>query len=668
VNIFPKTRAVTSGDYLPHAEFPWLLAVVLVTVLPHFPYLPYGLIAIIVGILLYFFLRWQRGYRATSAWIKVPIAIFVGLAIVLNYRLLYFQNAGVQETGVAVLSFCMTIKLLELKGRRDIMVIVALGYFLLLTHYFYTQEFLAGIWLFASALVVTAALLHLHDDPERPVRQTLKQASYLLLQAIPLALILYLLFPRLDGPLWAIPRGQSNQTGLAGYMRPGHITQLAQSDEVAFRAQFSGAIPPRRQLYWRGPVLSQYDGVNWIANDYALYTPPIETSGTPVPYTLILEPHYRSWLLPLEMPTSFTGIPGIHFNRNGVLLSARPISTRTRLEFISYPEYRMEVGTLNSFQRNSNLQLPDDRNPRSQRLAEQFRAENPMPEQMAARILRFFREEPFYYTLNPPLLGAHAVDDFLFSSRQGFCEHYASAFVVMMRAAGIPARVVTGYLGGELNPVDQVLTVRQSTAHAWAEIWTAENGWLRYDPTSVIPPERTSLEILDQQNENSPEFINIALTGLSLLQRAQYQWDALNNRWNYWVLGYTAERQREYFSRFGLVNPGWKKIALFFAGISFLSLGLLAWLILRKRVKSLEPAWAIWLSACEKLNRSGIETPQWETPLALVQRLKTTWPERAKLNATLRHLARLVYAVRYENARVPIRLLKKARARLEPYA
>jgi len=656
MSIFPKAKPVTSDTYLSHAQYPWLLAVALVTILPHFPHLPYWICGVSLAILFYFFLRWQRGYHATSAWIKIPVVI--GVAAAITVELSY--NFQFNQASIAALIFCISIKLLELKGRRDVMVIVTLGYFLLLTHYLYDQGIMTGLWLFASALIVTAALLHLHDDPVSPVKKTLKTSFIMLLQAIPLALVLYLLFPRVDSPLWGVhkPQSSSSQSGLSGNMRPGQISQLAQSDEIAFRVQFSGAIPPRNQLYWRGPVLSHYDGQTWTGSDHQAQAPTIEVSGEPVRYSLTLEPQQHSWLLPLEMPASFSGVSGAYLSRSGVLQSPQPITSRTRLEYISYPEYRMDVGRISRFSWRSNLLLPPGKNPRAQKLAQQLREENPSPEQMVASILRLFREEPFYYTLKPPLLGAHAVDDFLFSSRQGFCEHYASAFVVLMRAAGIPARAVTGYLGGEVNPVDQVLTVRQSAAHAWAEFWTAENGWTRVDPTAVIPPERTDDEILEQQNDSSPELMKLALNTANWLQKARFYRDALNNRWNHWVMGYTADRQREYFSWLGIANPDLKKISLFFAGGAILSLILLSLFILRKEKKSIDPAWAIWLSACQKLNRKGIETSPWETPFALVKRLKRTHPEERELNAALSRLAHLVCSVRYENMPIPIRVLK----------
>ncbi|MCL2076641.1 MAG: DUF3488 and transglutaminase-like domain-containing protein [Betaproteobacteria bacterium] len=658
MNIFPGSKPVTSGNYLPHAEFPWLMAVALVAIVPHFPHLPYWIITVTLSILLYFFLRWQQGYHATSVWIKVPVALCVAAAIAIDFS----YNFQFDKASIAALTFCICIKLLELKGRRDVMVIVALGYFLLLTHYFHSQDFLTGIWLFVSALVVTSALLHLYDDPARPALKTLKTAFIMLLQAIPLALVLYLLFPRVDGPLWGIQRMQSSQTGLSGTMRPGQISKLVESNEIAFRVQFQDHIPPRRQLYWRGPVLSNYDGRSWTSNDYRRQEPSIEARGAPARYSIILEPHNRPWLLPLEMPISFSGIPNAYFTSSGVLQSQQPITNRTRMEFVSHPEYRMDRGELSRFARRNNLQLPDGRNRRSLAFAEQLWAENPTPEQMAERLLRFFRDEPFYYTLDPPLLGANAVDDFIFNSRQGFCEHYASAFVVLMRAAGVPTRAVTGYLGGEVNPVDRVLTVRQSAAHAWAEFWTVENGWTRVDPTAVIPPERIAPEILNQQNDNSPELTDIALDALNWLQRARYYWQALDNHWSQWVLDYTPERQRELLSRLGISDL--KKISLFFAAVTILFLILVALFILRKQRKSIEPAWAVWLSACKKLNRQGIETPSWETPLALVERLQTTYPNRLELNAALSRLARLVYAVRYENMPVPIRILKQARKQL----
>ncbi|MDR2637613.1 MAG: DUF3488 and transglutaminase-like domain-containing protein, partial [Zoogloeaceae bacterium] len=631
-----KRQGVVSDEYLPHREMPWLLVIALVTTLPHLPHLPRWLGAAILLTLVFVVWRWRRGYRIIRASIRVPLVLVGAFLITLQY----LSPLG-QESCVALLVLLINMKLTELKSRRDITIVISLGYFLLLTHYFYSQDFFTGLWLLASVLIVTAALLHVHDAPDRPLLATLKTATRLLLQALPLMLILYVLFPRVEGPLWGVP-SSSSRLGLSGRMSPGFFSQLASNNEIAFRVQFADPPPPPRQLYWRGPVLTYYDGQTWETEDYLMQPPEIETRGQPIRYVLTLEAHNRNWLLPLEMPTEFSGLDNIAFTRNGLLRSARPIAARTRLEFTSYPEYRMDARGLSFFLQRTNLQLPSGYNPRSLELARRWREETPDPRQLAERILRHFHDEPFYYTLEPPLLGANAIDDFLFGTRQGFCEHYAATFVTLMRAAGTPARVVTGYLGGEYNPIDNFFTVRQSAAHAWTEIWIEKEGWLRIDPTAAIHPARVSAEtganVLDIANQRA----------LDWLVSMRYRWEAFNNRWDQWVLGYTSIRQRELLARLGLGDFDWKKTLLLLSACLILAIPALAFFVLRRRKPRLDPALAIWRAACKSLARQGIPAPSWETPLTLAARLEQSHPALAP---AVTRLARLICAARY--GRVP---------------
>ena len=470
---------------LPHASLPWLLAVALVTTLPHGLYQPAWLSGVAGLVLLGVTWRWWRGYQVSSAWLKV-LLVFAGCAgILVQYRTLLGRDAG-----IAMLVLFMAMKLLELKSRRDAIVVVILGYFLLLTHYFHSQDIPTGLWLLASTLVVTGALLQLHGDPQEGPRTILLQAGRLLLQALPLMLLLYLLFPRVSGPLWGLPAdAHAGRTGLSNSMSPGSISELALSDEIAFRARFDGPPPPRAARYWRGPVLNHYDGREWKVEDFRSTPPSLEALGAPYTYTLTLEAHKQHWLLPLDMPSRLPESAELkaEMTSNGLVRSKEPVTSRKNVAFTSHTRYRLGLddppGLL-----QANLQLPPGRNPRTLALARSWQRQNPDPAWLVQRALQHFRQEAFSYTLSPPLLGQEAMDDFLFRTRQGFCEHYASAFVILMRAAQVPARVVTGYMGGELNPVDNFLVVRQLDAHAWAEVWLDGQGWVRVDPTAAISP------------------------------------------------------------------------------------------------------------------------------------------------------------------------------------
>ena len=628
-------------DYLAHANLPWLWAAVFATTLPHAFHLPTWISVVIALMLIHVVWQWRTGYRITPAWVRVGLVCLSCAGVALQFGL---PPGG--ESGIAMLALLICMKLLELKSHRDSVVLLTLCYFLLLTHYLYSQNILSGLWLVVSALIIAASLLKIHTDPQQSVFAILSHATRLFLQALPLMLALYLLFPRVDGPLWGRPQGVHSVTGLSNNMAPGNIAGLITSEEIAFRVQFEGAPPPRKQLYWRGPVLTHYNGRTWEGADFLVQPPDMDPRGKAVNYTLTLEAHQRHWLLPLEMPTHVEseGVDAV-MTRNGLLRSRyRPIITRTRLKLVSYPEYRLDAERqLPPMLQRSSLQLPRDYNPRALELARSWRDENPDSRQLAQRALNYFHNEAFYYTLEPPLLGAQAMDDFLFNTRRGFCEHYASAFVTLMRAAGVPARVVTGYLGGELNPVDNFFIVRQSSAHAWAEIWIANEGWIRIDPTAAIDPTRVEANVAGNLVDGDPGGAGGGT--INWLQVLGYRWDALENSWNQWVLGYTPGQQRELLSSIGLSNTSWQRITiLLIIVMATLLLTLTLWL-LRTRPAPADPTWKLWQKALRHLEKHGVRTRTWETPLALAKRLQTERPELAE---PVLAIARLVCAARYE--------------------
>jgi transglutaminase-like putative cysteine protease len=640
-----RKPATSAAAYLAHSHLPWLGAAALTTTLPHIYSLPTWLSVSVALLFLYCAVQWRRGYRVTPAWIRVLLTLTACVGIAFQYGF----NPG-RDSGIAMLTILSGLKLMELKSRRDSVVLLMLCHFLLLTHYFYSQNLLTGFWLIFSVLMVTAALLHIHTDARLAMRPLLARAARLIMQALPLMLALYLLFPRVSGPLWGMPQdAHGARTGLGNSMSPGSISRLSRDDAIAFRVQFVGAAPPRHQLYWRGPVFDHYDGRAWRTLDVSMQTPALEKRGQALRYVMTLEAHQRNWLLPLEMSDEVIGLAS-RMSANGVLYNAQPILARTRVEMISYPDYRLEP-LLSPARRTGNLQLPENHNPRTLALAASWRAETEDSRKLAARVLDYFRRENFSYTLEPPLSGANAIDDFLFNTRLGFCEHYAGAFVALMRAARVPARVVTGYLGGEVNPVDGFLVVRQSAAHAWAEIWVAGEGWLRVDPTSVIPEDRIAPDARAARQVAAPEFAGQAI---DWLQQARYRWEALNNRWNQWVLGYTPERQREVLAALGLSEPNLRRILLTLVVVMGALVLLLAlWIFYPRRAKPTDPALRVWQKALACLRKKGVATPDWETPLALAQRLRVACP-------ALLPLARLVYAARYEGQAIRIAALRQA--------
>ncbi|MDR2366471.1 MAG: DUF3488 and transglutaminase-like domain-containing protein [Zoogloeaceae bacterium] len=641
----PRLRRQKAADaYLAHTHLPWLGAAALTTTLPHIYYLPAWLSVTVTLLFLSCAAQWRYGYRVTRAWIRVLLTLAICAGIAFQYGF----NPG-RDSGIAMLTILAGMKLMELKSRRDSVVLLMLCHFLLLTHYFYSQNLLTGLWLIFSVLMVTAALLRIHAAANVAIRPLIGRAARLILQALPFMLALYLLFPRVSGPLWGVPQdAYGARTGLGNSMSPGSISRLSNDEGIAFRVQFVGAAPPRRQLYWRGPIFNYYDGNTWRGRDFSSAAPALEKRGQPLRYVMTLEAHRRNWLLPLEMPDEVVGLAS-RMSADGVLYSAQPILARTRVEMVSYPDYRLEA-RLAANRRIDNLQLPENYNPRTLALAASWRAETADSRQLAARALDYFRRENFFYTLEPPLSGRNAIDDFLFNTRQGFCEHYAAAFVALMRAAQVPARVVTGYLGGELNPVDGFLVVRQSAAHAWAEIWVEGEGWLRVDPTGVIPEDRVSANAQAARRIAAPEFAGQAI---DWLQQARYRWEALNNRWNQWVLGYTPERQREVLAALGLSNPNLRRILLALAIVmGGLLLLFTLWLLYPRRAKPADPALRVWRKALTYLRRKkGVTAPDWETPLALAQRLRSP---------ALLHLAQLVCDARYAGQPPKISSLRQA--------
>lgn len=635
---------------------PWFFLAALVTIAPHAAALPLWLTLVAAAFWGWAIYLWQQQQPLPPRWLLALTTVAVCLGVFVEYRHFFGRDPG-----IALLVVFVAQKLLETKTHRDAWVVAALAYFLLFTHFLASQSIATGIWLFVACLLITAALIRLHGGSASPVRASLRLAALLLLQSLPLMLALYLLFPRIAGPLWRMPQDAAiARSGLSETMAPGSIAQLAQSGEIVFRARFITPPPEQNRLYWRGPVMEEFNGREWRVAPLRQSPPPVITAtGPAIAYSLTLEPLGQRWLLALDAPQRLP--PGARLDARLTALSQTPLELRQRLDFISLADYRFNVSEDATMLQRAR-QIPPG-NPLTRTLGAEWRQQYPQARQRIAAALKLFRDEDFHYTLNPGLLPEKdPVDAFLFASRRGFCEHYASAFTLLMRAAGLPARVVGGYQGGEMNPLDGYLVVRQADAHAWSEVWLAGEGWVRVDPTAAISPARVDRGILAAIPAGEPLPALITLRQ-DWLRQWRYRWEAINNGWNQWVLGYNPERQRTLLARFGLQIDDWRQIGIALGSVLLLVLGsLFLWAATRRR--QIDPASRLWQQACRRLLGSGHLPAPGETAHAFCARLAGQ-DKRAQAAARLLPIADLFVAARYGPQPQPaLRALKSALAAL----
>ena len=480
---------------------PWVLAALGSAVAPHLPHLPAWVSLLLLAIATWRWLADARGWPLPPVWLRVLLVLLSAAAILATYRTL-----NGLEAGTAFLVLMAAAKLLETRTARDLTVLVFIAWFLLYAALLRDQSLPYLPWLLASAYLSAVALMRVHAaQAQAPARHILRRTAWLMAQAVPLALLLFLLFPRLPGPFWGIDSRTEARTGLDDEMTPGDVSDLSASGEVAFRVRFRGATPTPEQRYWRGPVLHEFDGRSWRRpRAQAFPDTTVTPRGAPIEYQVTLQPHGRRWVMALDLPATWPQRE-ISQSFDLTLLAARNINNVTAFDLVSYPDSVAGLDLPESTRRKD-LDLPrDGSNPRSVALGRELAARHAGdPLAIAGEMLRTFREQPFVYTMQPPRLADNAVDEFLFSTRKGFCEHYASAFTVVMRAAGVPARVVTGYQGGEFNPLGGYLIVRQSDAHAWTEVWIRDRGWLRVDPTAAVAPERIQGGLIDAVGADEP--------------------------------------------------------------------------------------------------------------------------------------------------------------------
>ncbi len=635
--------------------------------LPHLGRLPLWFSALLVGVGAWRFGATARGWRAPGLVWRVAI---VGTAIFGIHQ--QFGTLVGRDAGVALLVVMMILKLLELRQRRDVMVLILLSYFALSTHFLYDQSIGLALYVGLATAAILTLHIHLTQRPEGRLRQSAGPALRLLLQALPLALVLFLLFPRIPGPIWGLPQeALSNMTGLSDQMTPGSITNLGRSDEIAFRVAFEGAVPAPQLRYWRGPVLWDTDGRGWrnldggrLFDGATVLEPRLVEAADPVDYTVTLEPSNKRWLLTLDIATVAPDIGRL--TPDFYAIAPQPLRERVRYRVRSHTRYNTGPPTFYQIQRG--LRLPAGRNPRAVALGRSLRQRFDDEGAIVEALLKHFREQPFVYTLSPPLLdGPDPVDRFLFESREGFCEHYAAAFVTVMRAAGVPARVVTGYQGGELNPVGDYLIVRQRDAHAWAEVWLRGRGWVRVDPTAAVAPERVEQGLAEGE---AGERGAIRFSGTERdvvgrwLRQLRFGADSLNNAWNQWVLGFDREAQRKLLERLGLRVSHWRDLlAPLAAAVALVLLVSALFILRRERGPGPDPAAAAYARFCHKMARRGLVRRPDESPGDFARRVAAAEPE---LKREVERITALYQACRYGARPGPesLRRLREAVRRL----
>jgi transglutaminase-like putative cysteine protease len=608
----------------------FLLLVVGWIVLPQVNNLPLWCTALTACLLVW------RGWIAVNSrplpgswWVLALLVLSLG-ATLATHRTVLGRDAG-----VTLIVLMLALKTLELRARRDIFVIFFLGFFTMLTNFFFSQSLATAAAMLVALLGLLTALVNAHMPVGKPpLLQAARTAGWMALLGAPIMAVLFVLFPRFS-PLWGIPNdAMSGRSGLSANMQVGNIAKLVRDEGIAMRVKFDGLVPPQSDLYFRGPVLSTFDGREWRAlRQRPAGGAQLQVSGAPVHYSVTLEPNNRPWLLVLDAAAQAPDVPGFEAAMTSELVwqANRPVTDLLRYRAESYPVFshgpRSTLAVSPEY-----LELPPGFNPRTSALAAEMRRDPRLaaggPALLVQAAMERLRTGNYQYTLDPGVYGQHTADEFWFDRREGFCEHIASAFVVLVRAMNIPARIVTGYQGGERNPVDGFWVVRQSDAHAWAEVWLAGRGWVRVDPTSAVAPGRTgSLQRLQVPRG----VIETALFGSvspDIAASLRSAWEALNNSWNQWVLNYTQSKQLDLLRNLGFESPGWEDLSYVLLMILVaVALTGAAWTLWER---SQHDPWLRLLNRVRKrLDRAGIELPPTAPPRQIATAVTTRFGECA---------------------------------------
>jgi transglutaminase-like putative cysteine protease len=644
----------------------WVIATLSVAMLPQILKMPLPVTAMTLSPLLWRITAELRGWKPLPALARHTLTVLALVVLFLSYG----DLAG-RRSAVSLLTLMLAFKLIEGYRIRDARLVVSFSLFLCATQFLFAQGIGMPLYGAATVIVALVALTRLqrneawgHVDGRAPaVRSSLfSELSFgvrLLAVAVPVGLAFFLLFPRLASPLWGIPETTlDSKSGLSDSMSPGSIQQLFMDDSPAFRATFDSATPAATDLYWRGPVFWRFDGKTWKGSFYGVNVPAADKpspSGAPWSYTVQLEPNERNWLFALDYPAT---VPvDARLTLDYQLIRRDPVVQLLQYGVISNPDF-VDSPELSVTLRAQALELPEGSNPRTRSLVDAWRREAPDDPALVQRVLDHFNQQPFRYSLDAPLLGRDPVDDFLFETRTGFCEHYASAFAVMMRMAGIPARIVTGYMGGWYNALGDYYLVRQSDAHAWTEIWLSGRGWVRVDPTAAVSPlrvQRGSLGALSAPRH---------LIDYPWLREVRNSFDIVQQRWNDWVIEYGARQQSRLFAPLGFdqASPVMLVASLFVAIVLFGAILVPIALRIRGPGRS-DPVQKAWQRFLKRLERAGFSSKPSHGPVELATAAASALPASA---AGIRRIADLYTRCRYAPGPAPVPQLEQAVRNFRP--
>ena len=648
-NTRSKNNIGTNRDRsIPRVPLLWLAAALLFTLPPMFDSLATWVPCLFLIALAMKFWMEPKGYRLRSATFKLMLAAAALFAIFASYG-----SLNGLEPAISLLVVLMSLKVLEAHTRREFQVMVMIGWVLCLCGFFLSQDFGIALCLLTAFALLLVALIQFHRGSSAGVFwPPLGSAFKLLAQAAPLIVLLFVLFPRINpGFRFELRAMRSANTGFSDRLSPGSIAALANSAEVAFRAEFPGNARPPGPMYWRGLVMWHGDGMDWRA-PYAPTTtsrsPTQSTPGNPVSQRIMLAPHGARWMFALDRP--FETPRGAMLVRGEYLWSLQPIRKARRYEVVSSSESAgKELGPR---ERREALEVPPSISPAVRKLAQSWTAQSSNPRAIVNTALQFFQTEGFTYSLSPGEFTKNDLEEFLFHRRVGFCGHYAASFATLMRLAGIPARLVVGYLGGEYNDLGHFFLVRQADAHAWCEVWLPGNGWTRVDPTTAVAPGRASLDlssflqgrIASGQTEAGRSVFLTRLARSALFNNIRLAWQTLSYEWDTRLIAFDADVQEVFLDSIGLAKRGPFVLII---EVLIIAVALLviyfSWMQLRSRSRT-DRVKALYERFCRKAARLGVRRDPWEGPSDFSSRAAVLLPGESE---RIRQISNTYIALRY---------------------
>lgn len=639
-------------DYLSRDKLAWILATQTLIILPLLFFLPYWL-WLVWGVVAYWRVQMFLGrWGMPGGLVKTIVIGTCILGILISFR----GRLGT-ESMVSLLLCTFLLKLLEVKSNRDAQWLIMIGFVTAATQLLFTQTPFAALYTLGCCWLLLASWRAVHLNHTQPFGEGLRRSGAIFFHCIPVMLVLFVVIPRI-GPLWAIPTQQSAKTGFSDSLSPGDLGNLVQDKSPAFRVEFEGRPPASSELYWRGLVMEEFDGRSWRMRDAWSSG---EQNIVPTPnnlatYHIILEPHGQHWLFALMTPIDIeTGANRTWLTPDKLLMTRNPVVQRLRYKVISdLNSSDNKPPQMNRRDSNTYLRIPTQFNPRTQALAAEWKTKGLDEQAIISAALAYYNRD-FTYTLKPPTLGLHSVDEFLFDTKQGFCEHFASSFAFLLRAAGIPARVAVGYQGGRWNNIENYLLVNQSDAHAWVEVWSQQLGWYLIDPTAAVAPERIEQGIDNALSEEEQSLVANAWGSSKLLLRLQLRWDAATYAWQRWVLNYDNESQEGLLTRWLGGNEPWR-ITLWLVGIGLCGAAIFAWMMTRRqRSLPMRPETRLIRKLQRKLEPRGFSRIPGETVKHYLAGIRAQEPQ---LGSALDEIYQLYEAIAFREQRDQLPLLE----------